>query len=170
MVIVRATRRKPAGRPRAAPAARPAVGGAQRAAVLERSSSGPGDGSTLRLRAKLRGFEETPAISTTGTGRFLAELSGDGQSLSFELTYADLQGDAGGAVTGAHVHLGQKGVAGGIAIHLCGGGGGTDPCPAPPATLTGTSRRTTSWAPPARASPPGNSRSSCGPPAPGSPT
>jgi len=103
------------------------------------SSGGPGS-QGLRVRARLGGFQEVPAISTPGTGTFEAELSADGQSLSWTLTYADLKGNAGetGAVTGAHVHLGQRSVAGGVAIHLCGGGDGTAACPAPPATLTGT--------------------------------
>ncbi len=113
--------------------------------VLGGSSSGSGSGSmgsgdsSLRVRARLTGFEEVPALSTAGSGRFSAELSADGLTLSWTLTYADLEGNAGegGAVTGAHVHLGQRGVAGGVALHLCGGGGGTEACPAPPATLTG---------------------------------
>jgi hypothetical protein len=109
----------------------------QAAASGQLAGSGTGS-SSLSLRAELRGFREVPAISTTGTGAFRAEVAADGQSLSWELTYSDLEGNAGGAVTGAHLHLGQRGVPGGIAIHLCGGGGGTGPCPDPPATLTGT--------------------------------
>ncbi len=90
-------------------------------------------GMPQRLRAALRGFEETPAISTTGNGSFRAQLSQDGQSLSWELSYADLEG---GDVAAAHVHLGQKGVAGGVAIPLC--TAATTPCPAAPATISGT--------------------------------
>lgn len=108
------------------------------AASASNKDSGGGQGTPLHLRASLRGYEETPAISTAGSGSFRAELSEDGQSLSWELGYADLEGNAGGAVTGAHIHLGQRGVAGGIAVHLCGGGGGTAACPDPPATLSGT--------------------------------
>lgn len=111
---------------------------ASQAAAASSKGSGEDQGTSLRLRARLRGFEETPAISTTGNGSFRAELAEDGQSLSWELSYADLEGNAGGVVTGAHIHLGQRGVPGGIAVHLCGGGGGTAPCPDPPATLTGT--------------------------------
>jgi len=102
-------------------------------------SSGSGD-MGLRAKARLRGFQEVPAISTPGRGTFEAELSADGTTLTWKLTYADLKGNTveGGAVTGAHLHLAQRGVNGGIAIHLCGGGDGTEACPAPPATLTGT--------------------------------
>jgi len=103
-------------------------------------SSGGSSAAGLRARARLVGFQEVPAISTPGGGRFEAELSADGQTLTWMLTYADLKGNAGetGAVTGAHLHLGQRGVAGGVAIHFCGGGNGTGACPAPPASLTGT--------------------------------
>lgn len=103
--------------------------------LLERSG---GQGMASRFATSLHGFQEVPAISTTGSGTFQADLAADGQSLTWTLTYADLEGNAAGTVTGAHVHLGQRGVAGGVAVHLCGGGGGTGPCPAPPATLTGT--------------------------------
>ncbi len=87
----------------------------------------------------LHGFQETPAISTTGHGTFKATRSADGTTFTFELTYADLEGNTvdGGAVTAAHIHLGQRGVAGGVAVALC-GAGGRPACPAPPATVTGT--------------------------------
>lgn len=118
----------------------PSTGVAARNASSERSGmSGPeGPRLATAFRASLRGFEEVPAISTTGSGSFSAELAADGQSLAWTLEYADLEGNATGTVTGAHIHLGQRGVAGGVAVHFCGGGGGTAACPAPPATLTGT--------------------------------
>ncbi len=103
-------------------------------------SSGSSGADGLRAKARLTGFQEVPAVSTPGSGRFEGQLSADGLTLTWTLTYADLKGNAveNGAVTGAHLHLAQRGVAGGIAIHLCGGGGGTEACPAPPASLTGT--------------------------------
>jgi hypothetical protein len=57
------------------------------------SSSGSGDGSgpsSTAFKASLRGFEEVPAISTTGTGRFEAVLAADGLSLAWTLEYAAL--------------------------------------------------------------------------------
>jgi hypothetical protein len=90
------------------------------------------------FRAKLTGFQETPAISTPGHGTFRASLSEDGTTVSFELTYADLKGvGEGGAPAIAHIHFGQRNVAGGVAVFLC-GGGGRDACPAQPGTVTGT--------------------------------
>jgi hypothetical protein len=81
----------------------------------------------------LQGFQEVPAISTSGNGLFAAFI-GDDTSISYTLAYSDLQG---AAVSGAHIHLGQPGVSGGIVIHFC-GTGGKPACPAPPAVLTGT--------------------------------
>jgi hypothetical protein len=86
----------------------------------------------------LTGFEEVPVVSTTATGSFNATISKDGSQIDWELSYADLEG----AVQQAHIHLGQKSVNGGISVFLCtnlgNGPAGTQPCPAPPATITGT--------------------------------
>ncbi len=113
-------------------------GAGQLSRDASRGDSGDRSGEPFEARARLSGFQETPAISTTGNGRFTARATEDGTAIAFELTYADLQGVASdGAVTGAHVHLGQRGVAGGIVIHLC-GTGGKAACPPAPATVTGT--------------------------------
>ena len=91
-----------------------------------------------QVRAQLDGFEEVPAVSTTGHGAFRATLSRDGSEIEFELRYADLEGQ----VAQSHLHLGQRGVNGGIAIFLCSnlgnGPAGTPTCPPPPAVITGT--------------------------------
>lgn len=121
-------------------AASPAgCGGGTSTDALSAAHRASKDEAAGELRARLIGFQEIPAISTTGHGTFRASLSENGTTtLDFELTYADLEGNAeGGAVTGAHIHLGQRGVAGAISVHLC-GSGGRPACPAPPATVTGT--------------------------------
>jgi hypothetical protein len=87
----------------------------------------------------LTGYEETPsAVSTTGNGTFNARISNDDSRIDWELTYADLEG----AVQQAHIHFGQKSVTGPISVFLCtnlgNGPAGTQPCPAPPATISGT--------------------------------
>lgn len=86
----------------------------------------------------LTGWQEVPSVSTTGNGEFNARISNDGSRIDWELTYADLEG----AVQQAHIHFGQKGVNGGISVFLCtnlgNGPAGTQPCPAPPATISGT--------------------------------
>ena len=92
-----------------------------------------------KISEVLSGYEETPsAVSTTGNGTFNARISNDNSRIDWELTYNDLEG----AVQQAHIHFGQKGVTGPISVFLCtnlgNGPAGTQPCPAPPATISGT--------------------------------
>jgi CHRD domain-containing protein len=93
----------------------------------------------------LTGYEETAApgnaggaVSTTGNGTFTARISNDESRIDWELSYSDLEG----AVQQAHIHFGQKSVTGPISVFLCtnlgNGPAGTQPCPAPPATISGT--------------------------------
>ena len=78
------------------------------------------------------GFQETPAISTAGTGSFLANILAGDTQINFQLNYSGLSGPP----SMAHIHLGQRGVAGGVVAFLC--GGGTKPaCPAS-GLVTGT--------------------------------
>jgi len=90
------------------------------------------DDGQRALRADLRGFEEPPSISSTGSGEFRARISPDETSFEYELSFQDLEGD----VTQSHIHIGQKGVNGGISIWLCGttalpGPAGTPSCGGP---------------------------------------
>ena len=87
----------------------------------------------------LTGYEETPsAVSTTGNGTFNARISNDESRIDWELSYNDLEG----AVQQAHIHFGQRSVTGPISVFLCtnlgNGPAGTQPCPAPPAKISGT--------------------------------
>lgn len=84
------------------------------------------------LKAELQGFEEVPAISTTGSGEFRGKISSDETSIEYELSYANLTGTA----FVAHIHLGQRGVNGGVIAFLC-GGEGKPACP-PSGMVTGT--------------------------------
>lgn len=69
--------------------------------------------------AELDGFQEVPAISTTGEGSFTALVDDDRQVIRYALEYSGLEGN----VTAAHIHLGQEAVNGGIIAFLCGGDG-----------------------------------------------
>jgi hypothetical protein len=95
-------------------------------------------GGGEQLEARLSGFEEVPVVSTGARGEFDARLRVAGQEISYQLTYADLEGD----VLQAHIHLGQRGVNGGVSAFLCSNLGnapaGTPACPPSPATVTGT--------------------------------
>jgi CHRD domain-containing protein len=83
---------------------------------------------TERFSARLSGSEEVPPINTAGSGDF--EMTNQQGTITFSLTFSDLSGPP--AV--AHLHFGQRNVAGGVMIFLCGGGGQ----PACPATTEGT--------------------------------
>ena len=72
-------------------------------------------GSSGKFDESLSGSEEPPYVSTTGNGTFEAELSNDGTSISYRLSYAGLEG----SVLQAHIHVGQKLVNGGISVFLC---------------------------------------------------
>lgn len=65
------------------------------------------------VNAQLTGYQEVAAVSSTGKGVFRARL--DEASIEFQLTYSGLEG----SVRQAHIHLGQRGVNGGITIWLC---------------------------------------------------
>jgi hypothetical protein len=86
----------------------------------------------------LTGTQEVPAVSTSASGAFSARISNDETSVSWELSYADLEGN----VLKSHLHLGQPGVNGGVFVFLCSNLGngppGTQACPPPPATISGT--------------------------------
>jgi hypothetical protein len=85
------------------------------------------------FRAKLKGFGEVPAVSSTGTARFKARINENKTSIQYELTYGDLEG----SITAAHIHLGQPDVNGGVAAFLC-GGGSKPVCPPSPGTVEGS--------------------------------
>ena len=89
------------------------------------------------FRVTLNGFEEVPAVSTSGQGTFHAFIQPGDASVQYQLTYDELEG----TVTQAHIHLGREGTNGGVAVFICSnlgnGPAGTPPCPAPPATVSG---------------------------------
>ena len=57
------------------------------------------DGGRRSFKATLFGYEEVPAISSTGSGDFTLRLT-DEETLEFELNYRDLEGTT---TTAAHV-------------------------------------------------------------------
>jgi len=92
------------------------------------------------FRARLSGFQETPAVITDGNGRFEARINQDASQIEWRLHYADTNA----AVTQAHIHVGQRLVAGGITVWLCANPpvmnipAGTQACPPAPADISGT--------------------------------
>jgi hypothetical protein len=86
------------------------------------------------FKSALSGFEEVPANSTTGTGRFSARLDSGETALTYVLDYSGLEGEI---TTAAHVHLGQIGANGGISFFLC-GNDNTPVCPATQGRVSGS--------------------------------
>lgn len=92
------------------------------------------DGNSLR--ARMSGFNEVTPKLTDATGTFTGTINGD--HIDFTLTFSNLTGNPGAA----HFHFGQRQVAGGVFLFLCGGGNQ----PACPATTSGTITGTASAA------------------------
>ena len=63
----------------------------------------------------MRGFSEVPSISSSGKGRFEAELIPENGSIEYILRYSGL----GSPVTQAHIHFSQAATNGGIIVFLC---------------------------------------------------
>jgi hypothetical protein len=96
---------------------------------------------------KLVGFQETPAVVSAGSGQVKLVISDDQQSISYELTYSGLEGStvAGGKVLAAHIHVGQRNVAGGVSVFFCGGGKSTVTQAACPAAAVGSDTIKGTW-------------------------
>lgn len=77
---------------------------------------GDGHKRDSRFAAKLTATQEVPAISSKASGWFKVTIDDANQTLWYELKYEDLEGTA----TQAHIHVGQRHVAGGISVWLCG--------------------------------------------------
>jgi CHRD domain len=86
-------------------------------ALADRGHGGNGGN---RFSAKLIGFEETPSESTPGRGTLRATVNGD--TIHYVLHYQGFEAAEGDTLF-SHIHFGQRGVAGGVAAFLCGGGG-----------------------------------------------
>lgn len=91
------------------------------------------DDDRQHFKARLQGFNEVPAISSTGRGEFTARIRGE-DAVDWELSYEALEGTI---TTAAHIHLGQKDVNGGVSVFFC-GGTTTPPCTPGSGTFRGT--------------------------------
>jgi hypothetical protein len=90
------------------------------------------------LNARLTGYQEVPTLSTTGSGKFEARINHDESAVDWKLSYQDLESD----VTQAHIHFAARAINGPVVVFLCSNLGngpeGTQACPPPPATISGT--------------------------------
>ncbi len=101
------------------------------AALADRGNGGNGGN---KFSAGLTGFEETPSESTPGRGWIRTRIVG-GDTIHYVLHYEGFE-TAEGATTAAHIHFGQRGVAGGVSAFLC-GGGDKPPCTPTEGTFEG---------------------------------
>ena len=98
------------------------------------------------FNARLRGLSEVPPVASAGTGSFSATLSPDGSTLTYMLTYDNLNAQ----VLFSHIHFAFPKEMGGIMVFLCGPAAGAQggppagipnppPCPdTTSGTVTGT--------------------------------
>lgn len=108
-------------------------------AAATSGGSGGSDDEASSFSVKLTGFEEDPqALSTTGSGQLRIRIDDEAQTLSYRLSFGNLEAP----VTQSHIHFGGKAQSGGIAVFLCSnlgnGPAGTPACPASGGTVTGT--------------------------------
>jgi hypothetical protein len=95
-------------------------------------------GGHRNIRETLTGYEEVPALSTSGIGRFKANISKDGQTVQWEMTFQNLEAD----VLQSHIHFENATNNGPVIVFLCtnlgNGPAGTQACPAGGGTISGT--------------------------------
>jgi hypothetical protein len=106
-----------------------------------------GHGKSRIKSDTLSGYQEvggaaSAGLSMPGTGEFKAEIDDDNDVITWELTYAGLSGQA----NVAHVHFGNRYLAGGVSVFFC-GGGGQAACPVAPAGVTEPVTITGTWTP-----------------------
>jgi hypothetical protein len=87
--------------------------------------------------ADLTGFQENPTLSSSATGTADVEISKDGNSVSYTLSYSGF----GTNIRFAHIHLGRPAINGSIMVFLCANDtppAGVPPCPQNGGTVSGT--------------------------------
>ena len=99
--------------------------------------AGPAWAHDSSIHTKLESFQEVPALSSAASGRFKAKIDERANLITYELSYEGFETP----VLQAHIHFGQKSVNGGISVFLCtnlNNSPGTQACPTPQGTITGT--------------------------------
>jgi hypothetical protein len=78
--------------------------------------------------AALIGYQEVPTLSSPASGTFEVEISKDGNSLDYTLSYEGFATN----VLFAHIHIGRPAVNGGVMVFLCTNGAPPAGVPVPP--------------------------------------
>jgi hypothetical protein len=97
-------------------------------------------GGGKSIREKLTGYQEVPALSTPGVGKFQASISRGANEIRYRLTYGGLESPA----TQSHIHFENRTNSGPVVVFLCtnlgNGPAGTQACPLNGGTISGTIR------------------------------
>jgi hypothetical protein len=97
-------------------------------------------GGGKSIRERLTGYQEVPALSTPGVGKFRASISRGANEIRYRLTYGGLESPA----TQSHIHFENRTNSGPIVVFLCtnlgNGPAGTQACPPNGGTISGTIR------------------------------
>jgi hypothetical protein len=92
------------------------------------------------IRERLTGYQEVPALSTTGVGKFRASIDRGAKEIHYQLTYGGLESPA----TQSHIHFENRTNAGPVVVFLCtnlaNGPAGTQACPPAGGRISGTIR------------------------------
>lgn len=90
------------------------------------------------FESELSGYNEVPAVSSSGTGTFKAVVNDSEDEIEWELSYSGTTG----VVIQAHIHFAADRSNGGVSAFLCSNLGGfpAQPCPLSPGTVSGTTR------------------------------
>jgi hypothetical protein len=111
-----------------------AAAGALAIAIAAVAAADGGNG----IREKLTGYQEVPALSTPGQGKFKASINRSAGEIRYQLSFGDLET----AVTQSHIHFENRTNNGPIVVFLCSnlgnGPAGTQACPANGGTISGT--------------------------------
>jgi hypothetical protein len=98
------------------------------------------DNGNRKGHADLVGYQENPTLSSPATGTLDVEISKDGESLAYTLTYSGFPTN----VRFAHIHIGRPAINGGVMVFLCtnetppAGIPIPPPCPQGSGTVSGT--------------------------------
>jgi hypothetical protein len=88
------------------------------------------DGGRRGFQERLSGFEEVPALVTSGSGTFRAHVNQSGTEVSYRVTFTGLES----IITQSHIHFENVTNNGPIVVFLCANVGtpppGTQACPA----------------------------------------
>ena len=106
--------------------------------VLGVGAAAVADNNSHSVRERLSGFEEVPAIVTTGSGTFRAFISTSDDAINYRLSFSGLETP----ILQSHIHFENATNNGPIVVFLCSnlgnGPAGTQACPAAGGTITGT--------------------------------